>query len=69
MIRAYDLALAEPLETGRGLLTSFTGALHEHPDGGLGDHPGLEAVQGFGQELCFCFVIVWYCTMQTYRSL
>tara|TARA_B100000674_G_scaffold445007_1_gene411006 strand:- start:247 stop:1209 length:963 start_codon:yes stop_codon:yes gene_type:complete len=51
MIRAYDLALAEPLETGRGLLTSFTGALHEHPDGGLGDHPGLEAVQGFGQEL------------------
>ncbi len=51
MIRAYDLMLAEPLETGRGLLTSFSGALHEHPDGGLGDQPGLDAVKSFGQEL------------------
>ena len=51
MTRGYDLALAEPLETGRGLLTSFTGALHEHPDGGLGDQPALEAVQAYGEEL------------------
>lgn len=51
MSRAYDLTLAEPLQTGRGVLTSFSGELHEHPDGGLGDQPELPAVQAYGQEL------------------